>query len=92
MSKIIHGKEYFISEKPKKKLKVKVNNRWVHFGDSNYQHFYDKTGLLDESYNHFDDTRRQRYLKRASKIHDKDGNKTMYDENSPNYYAIRILW
>lgn len=92
MSKIINGKEYFISEKRGKKLKVKVNNRWVHFGDSSYQHFYDKTGLLDDSYNHFDDKRRQRYLKRASKILDRDGNKTMYDENSPNYYAIRILW
>jgi hypothetical protein len=92
MSKVINGKEYFVSEKANKKLKVKVNNKWIHFGDSDYQHFFDKTGLLDKKMNHLDDNRRQSYLKRASKILDKNGNKTMYDENSPNYYAIKILW
>jgi hypothetical protein len=91
-SKVINGSRYYESEKPNKKLKVKVNDKWIHFGDSRYQHFFDKTKLLDESFNHLDDDRRQRYLKRASKIKDKDGKLTMYDENSPNYYAIRILW
>lgn len=91
-SKVINGLRYFISEKPNKKLKVKVNDKWVHFGNSNYQHYFDKTGLLDNHLNHLDDDRRRRYIARASKIKDKDGNLTADDINSPNYHSINILW
>lgn len=91
-SKVIEGYRIFKSEKPNKKLKVKVNDKWVHFGNSNYQHFFDKTGLLDKDLNHLDNDRRRRYLKRASKIVDGDGNLTLNDKNSPNFWSIRILW
>jgi hypothetical protein len=90
--KLINGLRYFKSEKPNKKLKVKVNDKWVHFGNSNYEHYFDKTGLLDKNLNHLDDDRRRRYIARASKIKNKDGNLTANDINSPNYHSINILW
>ena len=92
MSKVINGLTYFLSEKPNKKLKVKVNDKWVHFGDSRYQHYFDKTKLLNKELNHLDKTRRNRYIMRASNIMDKEGNRTMNDINSANYHALRILW
>jgi hypothetical protein len=91
-SKVINGLRYYISEKPNKKLKVKVNDKWVHFGSTLYENYYDKTKLLDNNYNHLDEDRRRRYLTRATKIKDKEGNLTVNDINSPNYHAIRILW
>jgi hypothetical protein len=89
---LINGKEYFVSEKTNKKLKVKVNNKWIHFGDNRYEHYYDKTGLLDKALNHGDDLRRKRYLQRATKIKDKEGNYTVNDKNSANYWAVRVIW
>ena len=94
----INGIEYQLSEKKNKKLKAYVNEKWVHFGgggagtDKIYEHFFDKTGLLPKSLNHQDEKRRELYLKRASKIKDKEGNLTAKDINSPNYHALRILW
>jgi hypothetical protein len=91
-SKVINKQRFFLSEKPHKKLKVRVGDTWVHFGDDRYQHFFDRTGLLDKSYNHLDDKRRERYLKRASNIRDKEGNLTKDNPLSSNYYSIRLLW
>jgi hypothetical protein len=91
-SKLIDGYRFFKSEKPNKKLKVKINNKWIHFGDNRYEHYYDKTGLLDKSLNHGNDLRRKRYLQRATKIKDKEGNYTVNDKNSANYWAVRLLW
>ena len=91
-SKIIDGYEYFRSEKPLKKLKVFVNDKWVHFGAYPYQHFYDETELLDDKYNHYDIDRRYKYLKRSMNIKNKKGELTAYDPESPNYHAMRILW
>jgi len=91
-SKVIDGYRFFKSEKPKKKLKVEINGKWVHFGQLPYEHFFDKTGLLDKSLNHGDDLRRKRYLQRSIPIRDKEGNYTVNDKNSPNYWAVRVLW
>ena len=57
--------EYEKSTKKGKKLMVKVNNKTIHFGNINYQHFKDKTGLLPKSLNHGDKKRRDNYLKRS---------------------------
>jgi hypothetical protein len=91
-SKIINGKEFFLSDKTNKKLKVMVNGKWIHFGDSRYKQYFDKTRLLDKSTNHLDPERRIAYLKRATQIKDKHGHLTANDKTSPNYFAIHYLW
>jgi hypothetical protein len=52
-------------------------NKWIHFGDSNYEDFT----------KHLDDERRHRYINRASKI---KGN--WKDKYSPNNLSLHILW
>jgi hypothetical protein len=88
----INGIEYQLSEKKNKKLKAYVNGKWVHFGQKGYDHYFDKTSLLPKSENHLDETRRELYLKRASKITNKEGNLTAKDKTSPNWFSIHILW
>ncbi len=90
--KEIKGYRYFLSDKPNKKLMVKVNGKWLHFGDSRYQHYKDKTGLLPKEQNHLDPKRRLRYITRASNIVDKNGNYTFNNPESPNYHSMYILW
>lgn len=84
--------EYFLSDKKDKKLYTIVEGKKIYFGDTSYQHYYDKTGLLAKSTNHLDEKRRKSYLARASKIKDKSGNLTSTNPSSPNYHAIKILW
>jgi len=88
----INGIEYQLSERKNKKLKAYVNGKWVHFGQKGYEHYFDNTGLLPKSENHLDEKRRELYLKRASKITDKEGNLTAKDKTSPNWCSIHILW
>jgi len=83
---------YYISDKPNKKLMTIVDGKKIYFGDSNYQHYLDKTQLLDSSLNHLDDKRRKNYLMRASSIVDKNGNYTFNNPLSANYHAMKILW
>lgn len=92
MSSTINGLIYYPSTRKDKKLMVNVNGKWIHFGNSNYQHFFDKTGLLDKKLNHKDIKRRLRYLKRAKGIKYNNGKFTYSDINSPNYHSINILW
>ena len=84
--------DYFVSDRKDKKLKVLINGHWIHFGQYPYQHYNDRTNLLDKKYNHNDKERRKAYLKRATYITDKNHNMTAEDINSPNYHAINILW
>lgn len=89
---IINKLKYELSEKPNKKLKVFYNSKWIHFGDKRYDNYYDKTKLLEGKYDHLDEDRRRRYLSRATKIKDKNGELTYKNKNSPNYYSINLLW
>jgi hypothetical protein len=84
--------DYELSDKKDKKLKVMVNGKYIYFGAPNYEHFFDKTKLLNPKLNHLDPLRRNNYRKRASKIVDKEGNLTVSDINSANYHAYNILW
>lgn len=84
--------EYFISDKPAKKLYTIVNSKKIYFGDTKYTHFKDLTGLLPKSSNHGDEVRRKSYLARATKIKDTAGNLTANDPSSPNWHSIKILW
>ena len=75
------------------KYMVLVSDKWIHFGDKNYQHYEDKTPLgLYSHLDHHDVERRNRYLKRATKIRDKQGNFTCDDTHSSNFFAIKYLW
>jgi alpha-D-ribose 1-methylphosphonate 5-triphosphate diphosphatase PhnM len=76
-----------------KKYMVKHNDKWIHFGDTRYQHFRDTTKLkLYSNLDHNDNERRYRYLKRAKKIINKKGELTWNDPNSANYYSVKYLW
>jgi len=90
--KTIKGYKYYISDKPDKKLMVDVNGKRLYFGATGYPQYKDKTGLLNPDTNHLDKARRKRYLARAKKITDKEGNLTYLDPESPNYHAVNILW
>jgi hypothetical protein len=92
LHKKIGNFDYYLSERKDKKLKVFVNGKWVHFGNSNYQHFYDKSLLLDKNLNHLDQKRRNNYLKRSLNIKNKNDEYTAFDINSPNYHSRLILW
>jgi hypothetical protein len=83
---LLHGFDYTLSHRKNKKLQVRVGDKVIHFGDSRYQHYFDKTHLLPEYMNHFDNNRRDNYLRRSAGL----GN-----ANSPlsaNYHAMRVLW
>lgn len=76
---------YELSDRKNKKLKTIVKGgKEVHFGDKRFQHFFDKTGLLDKKLNHGDEDRRKNYLTRSKPL----GN----DPTSSNYHARKILW
>jgi hypothetical protein len=63
----------------------------IHFGDSKHDQYKDKIGFYAEL-DHNDKDRRDRYLKRAKGIKNKQGELTWKDKNSANYWAIRKLW
>jgi len=92
MSKKIGKYTYFLSDKKNKKLSVIVDGVKIEFGDTRYQNFFDKSGLLDKSYNHLDNERRRLYLKRSMKIRDKEGNLTYLNPLSSNFHSVRVLW
>ena len=84
--------DYQLSNNKNKKLMVVVDNKKIHFGDIRYQHFKDKTGLLDKKLNHNDKKRQTNYLKRSKGIKNKKGELTYLNPLSPNYHSIRVLW
>ena len=92
ISKVINGNRYWLSDKAGKKLKTFINGQWIYFGDPKYEHYFDRTGLLDKSLNHLDKKRRAGYRARASKIVNGNGSLTVNDINSPNYHSFHILW
>jgi len=92
MSKKIGKYTYFLSDKKNKKLSVIVDNKKIDFGDTRYQNFFDRSGLLDKSFNHLDKERRRLYLIRSKNIKDKEGNLTYLNPLSPNFHSVKILW
>lgn len=88
----IGGYTYYLSTREKKKLMVKVADKWIHFGSRDYQSYRDRTGLLPKELNHGDKGRREWYLTRSKNIVDGDGVLTAQDPNSANFHAIRVLW
>jgi hypothetical protein len=83
---------YRSTRKDKKLMTILSDGTVVHFGNPKYQHYYDKTGLLDKKLNHLDVKRRENYLNRSANIKNKEGKLTRNDPKSANYHARRILW
>lgn len=86
---------YEKSTRKDKKLMVVVEKddikKKIHFGNSSYQHFKDKSGIWKEL-DHNDKKRRENYLKRSKAIKNKKGELTYLNPLSANYHAIKILW
>ncbi len=82
---------YEKSSRKDKKLMVIVNGKKIHFGNVNYKHYKDKTGIWKEL-DHLDPKRRKNYLTRSGGIKNKEGKLTKDIETSPNYHARKILW
>lgn len=84
------------SSSPGKKIKVEFTyqgkQRTIHFGATNYEHYYDKTGLLSKSLNHKDPVRRKAYYDRQSKVLNKEGKRVITDPLSPSYWSWKYLW
>jgi hypothetical protein len=89
---VINKLNYELSEKPKYKLKVLVNGKYIYFGSAGMEHYFDKTGLLDPKFNHLDKEKRKNYLNRSGGIRRKDGTLTKDDKTSANYFSRTILW
>ncbi len=83
--------DYKKSTNSKKKLMVVVNNKTIHFGSRDMEHFKDKTGIW-KSKDHNDDKRRKNYLTRSAGIKRKDGTLTKDDPTSANFHSRKILW
>jgi hypothetical protein len=87
---LIDGLNFFKSERKNKKLKVYIPelNKFIHFGDSRFKHYYDSTEILDKSYNHLDKKRRDNYLKRSGAINKGQNN----EYPSANFFSRSFLW
>jgi len=82
---------YERSTRKDKKLMVVVDNKLIHFGARDMEHFKDRTGIWKEL-DHNDKKRRENYLKRSKAIKNKKGELTFNNPLSPNYHSIKILW
>ena len=73
-----------ISDNPKKKFYIVRPGSYhrIYFGATGYDDFLD----------HKNPVRRENYLKRAKGIRKADGSLAWLDPDSPNFYAVRLLW
>jgi len=79
-------KKYSITIEYNDKIKT------IHFGDTRYQQYKDRTPLkLYKHLDHEDKIRRQNYLTRATKILNHKG-LSVNDPFSPNRYSVLYLW
>lgn len=74
-----------------KKLMVRYNDKLIHFGDVNYEHFYDQTRIW-KKLDHNDMQRRISYRKRHEAIKNKNGKAAYKDANHGAYWSYHILW
>ena len=60
---------------------VEYNNKKIHFGSANSEDYL----------NHKDSVRRDKYLTKAEKITNKDGQLTHLLPSYPNYWSVNLL-
>lgn len=87
----VDGHTFEKSERKDKKLKVRYNNKTIHFGNPFYEHFHDRTGIWSNK-DHNDPKRRESYRKRHKAIRLKDGSLAYKDKNQPSYWSMNYLW
>jgi hypothetical protein len=85
------------SNRANKKYAIRVLyggiEKTVHFGDSRYGQYHDRTPMrLYAGADHGSVARRESYLRRATAIRDRDGSLVVNDPFSPNRYAVIVLW
>ncbi len=77
--------EFRKSTRKNKKYMAKVGNKWVHFGQLGYEHYYDSTPLqLYSDWNHLDPKRRKNFKARHEA--------TRHKKYSPSWFCDRFLW
>ena len=72
----------YSSRKNNKYVVTLPSGKKVHFGSSQYEDYTI----------HGDKDRRDKYLSRAMKIKNKNGELTYNNPESPNFWAINLLW
>lgn len=77
--KALGGSDIKRSERKHKKLAVKVENKWVHFGDDRYTQNQNKK-------------QRDAYRARHKGILKKDGTRAIDDKNSAAFWSYHLLW
>ena len=81
-AKSLGATEFSKSNRKNKKYYVVYNNKQIHFGHTSYGDYT----------THKDPERKRRYLARAKKIKDGNGNLTYKNKNKANFWAIHLLW
>ena len=76
------GSDIKKSERKHEKLAVKVDQKWVHFGDDRYSDYT----------KHKDDKRKNNYQARHKAILKKDGKPAYKDKHKPSYWSMNLLW
>lgn len=72
---------------------IKVNNKYVHFGDSRYPQYRDTTPLkLYSHLDHNDKTRRELYYNRHSNVTQKENALKKTPKNTAKYFSHKFLW
>ena len=81
---MFEGYEIYVSDRKNKKYaaKEKNKNKYIHFGDKRYQHYYDKFGFY-KHLDHKDSKRKEAYYLRHKKN---------YGKGSADYFSKKILW
>ena len=72
----------YSSRKNNKYMVTLSSGKKVHFGSPKYKDFTI----------HKDEERRDKYLSRAKKIKNKNGELTHTNPESPNFWAVNLLW
>lgn len=72
----------YSKRKDKKYVVVTKSGKKIHFGSTRYEDYL----------SHKDDERREKYLKRAKGIKNKEGEITYKNPESANYWSINLLW
>ncbi len=81
------------TRKNKKYMVRSPKGKLIHFGDTRYQHYEDRTPLkLYANLNHKDPKRRQAYRKRHEAIKLKDGTPAYKNKEQSSYYSYYYLW
>jgi hypothetical protein len=81
------------TRKDKKYSVITESGKKIHFGNINFQHYKDNTGLgLYSHLNHLDKKRRDNYRARHKAILKKDGTPAYLDKEQPAYFSYKYLW